>query len=189
MIEIDSKVQGFGIKFPTNVDEISVDDFNIMTNNVKLPPYYCIVALCLYTKLFDFVASVNSTKDTDVSVVPILAKISSNDAAKINATVGDRIIIDRTTIERGVHINIPTIINSKNAQRFFAKDSELSKAIISKRPDTIGKYLNSNNELYANQSPSIIVLEFKIIPCNDISAAIAKNNNSNRDVFLVKAKE
>lgn len=189
MIEIDSKKQGFGIKFPTRINDFSVDNFNTICNSVKLPPHYCIVALCLNSKLFDFVAAVNSTKDTDVSVIPILAMISDSDSKEINACVGDRIIIDRTTIERGVHINLPTVLNSKTAQRFFANDNELTRKIISKSNFVIGKHLGTNEPVYGSDSPNIIVLEFKIVPCNDISAAVIRNNNAVNDSFFVELIE
>lgn len=177
MIQIKSEVKNYGINFPSNVNEITVEQLTEATKGINLPKHYCLVALCFKTKLFDFVTMINSKRTANISVVPLLAKISDEDAQEVNVKVGQKLIIDRTNLERGVHINIPIMINSDNAQRYFASDPALTKAIVSK-----DKKLAINE--YADQN--IIVMEFKIIPVNDISASVDIDNKV-IDPFIYRA--
>ena len=63
----------------------------------------------------------NSNKETNVGVTPILAKIYEEDSKEINAVVGDKIIVYRTSLERGVHLNLKTSISSNSAKQYFNK--------------------------------------------------------------------
>ena len=176
MINIKSNKMSYGIKFPTSIDELTPELLNTITEGVRLPKHYCIVALAFNTKLFDFCTAMNSNKETNVGVTPILAKIYEEDSKEINAVVGDKIIVYRTSLERGVHLNLKTSISSNSAKQYLNKDVDLVKAIITKN-DSVVIDKNINKQLLAGQSPNIIVLEFKIIPVTDISAAIPMNYN------------
>ena len=167
MIEIKSDKLNYGINFPTSIYEITADDLKRITSNVKLPKHYCIVALAFTTKLFDFCTAINSNRNTDVSVTPILAKIHDEDIDTVNANVGDKIIVDRSSLERGVHINLKTVISSNVARNYLNSDQELIKNIITKNNKA-----NINKELVSDKSPNIVVLEFKILPVTDISASV-----------------
>lgn len=167
MIEVKSDKLNYGINFPTSIYEITADDLKRITNNVKLPKHYCIVALAFTTKLFDFCTAINSNRNTDVSVTPILAKISEEDVHVVNANVGDKLIVDRSSLERGVHINLKTVISSSVARNYLNSDQELIKNIITKNNKA-----NINKELVSDKSPNIVVLEFKILPVTDISASV-----------------
>ena len=167
MIEIKSDKLNYGINFPTSIYEITADDLKHITSNVKLPKHYCIVALAFTTKLFDFCTAINSNRSTDVSVTPILAKISEEDVHVVNANVGDKLIVDRSSLERGVHINLKTVISSSIARNYLNSDQELIKNIITKNSKA-----NINKELVSDKSPNIVVLEFKILPVTDISASV-----------------
>ena len=172
MITIKSAKKDYGIKFPTSVSEITPDVLKTITKGVKLPKHYCIIALAFETKLFDFCAAVNGNKNTNVAVTPILAKISDEDSNDVNAIVGDRIIMERSCLERGVHINLKTSISSTAARNYFNSDPDMAKAILTKNTDGIIIDHNLNKSLQSSNSPKIIVLEFKICPVNDIDAAI-----------------
>lgn len=174
MLEIQSKSKEFSVKFPTNLNELTKESFETITAGVKLPKYHCIVAMCFKVKIFDFVTAMNSNKDSAVSVVPVLAKISDKDSEEINVSVGEKVIIDRSSLERGVHLNLPTMITSNNAKRYFNSDPDLVRAIITK-DDKIVVDAKMNKQLIAANSPEIIVLEFKIVPINCISAGIAND--------------
>lgn len=176
MLTIKSNALKKGIKFPTSVDEITAESLNEITAGIKLPKHYAIIAICFRTKIFDFVTLMKNPKNTDVYVIPIMAKISDEDAETINTKVGDKLIIDRSTIERGVHINIPTIISSNNARNFFTSDQELSKAILTKKTTGYDVDIETIEPIVQGISPSIFVIEFKIVPINDISASIPINN-------------
>ena len=176
MIKIKSEKRSFGINFPSEVEELTPEYFNTITANVKLPKYHCIVALCFKTKVYDFVLAMNSAKPTNVAVVPVLAKISETDSKEINAEVGDKIIIDRSSLERGNHINLKTVISSDNAKRYFSSDPDLIKNIVNKTGDINILDSKKNKKLSVTDSPKIIVLEFKIVPINDIAGAVSMNS-------------
>lgn len=173
MIRIKSEKTVYGINFPTSVDEITPEILNEITKRVSLPNNYCIVMLAYKTRLFDFVASMNSKKDISLSVVPVMAKISDEDGELINSHVGDRIIIERSCLERGVHVQLPTMISTANVRNYFSSDPNLSKAIIR------GEYSSDIKDA------NIIIVEFKIVPINDISASIPKGEEP-IDPFLFK---
>lgn len=170
MITIKSEKKSYGINFPTSIDEITAEHLATITNGVKLPPHYCIVALAFNTKVFEFCASINSNRNSNIKVIPVLAKISAEDSCILNANVGDKVIINRSSLERGSHINIKTAINSSYASKYFSDDPELLKAILSK-----SKIGNIDESLVASKSQNIIVLEFKIVPVNEIVATIPMN--------------
>lgn len=174
MLEIQSKSKKFSVKFPTSLDELTKETFDSITAGVKLPKYHCIVAMCFKTKVFDFVTAMNSNRDSSVAVIPVLAKISEEEGKEINAQVGEKIIINRSSLEMGVHLNLPTMITSNNAKRYFNSDPDLVKAVITK-DNTISIDGKMNKQLVAANSPEIIVLEFKIVPVSAISASIAND--------------
>lgn len=180
MITIKSKTKAYGINFPTSVNEINKDVLNLITENVKLPKHYAIVALAFDTKVFDFCAAMNSKHSTNINVTPILAKISNEDSEEINASIGDKLIIDRSSLERGVHINIRTSISANAARNYFNSDPDLIKSIMTRS--------EKDDAAYKLKQSNIIVVEFKIVPVNDISAAIPMNK-SNVDPFIVNCIE
>ena len=176
MIQIKSEKKSYGINFPTSVDELTADILTSITEQVKLPKHYCIVALCFKTRLFDFVVAMNSKKEHSISVVPILAKISEEDSAETNAVVSDKVIISRSALEMGSHLNLPVMISTDNARNYLASDEALTKSIIN-RSNPIFKDLTKRD--------NIIVLEFKIIPVSDIKATVPLNANG-IDPFVVR---
>lgn len=184
MIEIKSEKMSYGINFPTSINELTPGVLKAITEGVKLPKHYCIIALAFDTKIFEFCAAMNSSRNTNVAVTPILAKISQEDSDEVNASVGDKIIMDRSSLERGVHINLKTAISSTSARNYFNNDPNLSKAVMIKN-GKIAFDRALNKKLTSAQSPNIIILEFKICPVNDISAAIPMNYHG-VDPFLVR---
>ena len=174
MITVKSNKMSYGINFPTSLTELTPDVFNTITDGVKLPKHYCVVALAFKTKIFDFCTMINSNKQATIGVTPILAKISDDDSKDINAVVGDKIIIDRSSLERGVQIKFPILISSENARNYFNNDPNIVKAIMTK-DNRIIQDSGINKQLISSNYPDIIILEFKIVPVNDISAAIPVN--------------
>lgn len=174
MIKIKSEKRSYGINFPTSIEEITPEHFSSILEGVKLPPHYCVVALCFRVKLFDFVTAIGNKRNTNVNVVPRLAAISEDDAKTINGNIGDKIIINRSTIERGDHLAVPTMISSVNAELYFKGDTDLCRAI------TTGKFESASDNpktvaISPNKDNYIVIVEFKIIPVNDISACIPMN--------------
>lgn len=173
MLQIKSKLKDFGINFPTNVNEITPEVLNAITAGVKLPKHYCIVAMVFQPKLFEFISAIKNKINTNVNVTPILAKVAEGCEEELNGNIGDKLIIDRSSLERAVHLNLPIMINSTNAANYINDDKELIKSI------TAGEF-NSNGV-----SPKIIVLEFKIVPINCVSAAVNKQQKV-IDPFIIK---
>lgn len=183
MILVRSKKRSFGINFPTSLNEVTPVVLKELTKNVELPPHYCIVALCFETKLFDFIAAMNNNKGTTTAVTPIMCKIDSVDAKDVNTKIGDKIIIDRSSLERGVHINVKTMISLTAARNYINSDESLLKAFMTNSNAVIG-IGEDGKELTAKNAPNVIIMEFKIVPVNDVAATI--NNKAVNDPFLSK---
>lgn len=187
MLKIKSEKMSYGINFPSSVNEITVDMLNVITEKVKLPKYYCVVALCFKTKVFDFCTMISSNNvNKDISVIPILAKISDEDSESIKAKVGDKIIIDRSSLERSSRINIPVSISSDNVKNYFNSDRDLSRAIVTKDECAIADN-NINKQLIKSNSPDIIIMEFKVVAINDIVASTPMDNRI-QDPFIIRDK-
>lgn len=176
MIQIKSEKKSYGINFPTSVDELTSDVLTSITEQVKLPKHYCIIALCFKTRLFDFVVAMNSKKEHSISVVPVLAKISEEDATETNAAVSDKVILSRSALEMGTHLSLPVMISTDNARNYLASDEALTKSIIT-RSNPIFKDMTKRD--------NIIVLEFKIIPVSDIKATVSREANG-IDPFVIR---
>lgn len=178
MIEIKSEKKSYGISFPTSISELTPHVLMSITEQVKLPKHYCIIALCFKTRIFDFVVAMNSKKEHSISVVPVLAKISEEDAAETNAAVSDKVILSRSALEMGTHLNLPIMISTDNARNYLASDEALTKSII-----------NRSNPIFTDLSKrdNIIVLEFKIIPVSDIKATVSREANG-IDPFITNSE-
>ncbi len=172
MITIKSKSANYGINIPTAPEEISKEKLNKLTENFKLPQYYCVVALRYRITLFELcMNSRGKGRKQLVSVVPILAK--KNDKELPFAEVGDRILIDGSEIERGSHLNINTCITPDKISNYILNDDELNKASI-------------NHSLTGKEDDTIYCLEFKVIPINSVKGSIIGNVD---DPFLNKIDE
>lgn len=176
MVNIYSKVdETKGIKLPTSLNEITPDVLKSIVDGIKIPKHYCIIAMAFKTKVFDFISTIATKKDYPVSVTNILAYIDDEDKNTINANVADKIVIDRSSIERGNQLTINISATVDNARKFFSSDNELVRSIMS------GK--NSDITI----SDSVILLNFKIVPIVDIKAAIAPNRIQINPFVLTKA--
>ena len=161
MIKLESNLKKYSLLIPTSIKEFTPEILNSMTSNINLAPNYAIVAIIYRTKLFEFSASIDKKYPTEVGVIPIIAKISNEDANKVNTKVGYKVNIVRSLIERGEHINLPNNAISIDKVRSFIKDDpQLSKDIMT------GEYFKQEGN-----SPYCYFPEFKIIPVCDIHAS------------------
>lgn len=191
MIKIQPKDSSIGIIFPTSIREITPEILETISNEIKLPKYYCLVALAFETKLFDFVTTIKNPKNTTLGVTPILCKLSEGFKKEIKEeteeqeiyVIGNKVIVDRSTLERGTHINIKTMINSTSAHRFFQQHPELVKDILTNKDKEIAVDCETKESLATKDINNIVILEFKIIPVNDIVATVPYGNNV--DPFIV----
>lgn len=171
MVTIKAESANYGINFPENVKELTPAILKQITTGINVPDNFVIVALAFKIRVFDFAVSINSKKDQNFGVVPLLAKTDDKSLRYLNAGVGDKLIIPRSALERGVHLNIPISISSDNAAMYFDTYKELATSIV------------RDNNIIKNRT--IILLQFKIIPVTDISASQAIDNNI-KDPFIVE---
>ena len=89
-----------------------------------------------------------------------MCKISDADSSERQIRVGDRVMINRSSIERGIHLNIPTGASYSAIVDYFTRYPEYRNKFI------------KDKELDAIRSKHVIVMEFKIIPVTDIVGAV-----------------
>lgn len=187
MITITSKKKNYAIKFPTDVSEVTAESLNEILKPINLPKYHCVVAMCSAIKLFDVVAAISGTnKNQQTTVVPLLAKINETDNEGLNAKVGERVIIDRSSLERGVHLSTPFSISSNKAMSYINSDEELKRDILAGRFNT-NSSSTSNKQIAISTSPIIVLVEFKIVPVSSISATI-RNGVDVNDPYVTLAE-
>lgn len=169
MIKLESKLKNYSLLIPTSINEITPEILSELTKDICLSNYYALVALLYKTKLFEFVASIDKKYSTEVGVVPLLAKACEKSLESINAKVGYKLNLVRSTIERGEHINIPgNSISLNNVRDFIKSDKDLDKDIMT------GEYFKQEGKTILeskNESPYCYFLEFKVIPVSDIHAS------------------
>lgn len=181
MLELKSETQNYGINLPTSLNEITPEILGTLTEGVKLPDYYCIVALCFEVKLMDIAINVNSNKEQTVNVIPLLAKIHTDKDHPKYLEVGHKVIIERSSLERGTHLHLASMINSNNVKNYIKNNETLRQRLIkggdgSVVESNIVSITDSKKDVVKkinDKSPKVYILEFKIIPVNDIHATIA----------------
>ena len=173
MIKVESKVADYAINVPTEREEITPESLGALLENVQLAKYYCIVAMIYKDTLFGVI----NRKSEVVTVTPVLAKISDEDASSTGGRVGAQLIIDRTSLERGNHLHIKNnIISPAHLSEYILEDRGLAMSIGN---GTFGQ--NKGHKL----STPVYMLEFKIIPINDIKAMIDNNIIADNNPFKV----
>ncbi len=181
MIRIESDKQNYSILLPTSIDEITKEVLDNMLAGIKVSKYHCIVALIYEEKLFSLVSAI--TKGSGASkVVPIVAKMGENAESDIIKPM-DRIIIDKASLERGVHVRVSNNYLDPNiVGNYIMEDSELVKDI------QTGRYFNdgeTSDHVAKMKSPSCYFVEFKVIPLSDICGGIDTKEVSTINHFKV----
>lgn len=175
MIKVESKFKDFGIQIPTDISEITSEALDAILSNVVIAKHYCVVALCQNESLFGVI----NNKVSTVEVMPIIAKISKEDAELIGMSQMDKIIIDRSTLERGYHLYLKhNVLSPQFVNKYITNDTELTRSI------TVGTF--GQNQGY-NKGQKVWFLEFKVIAINDLKAAInSESGNSNPFIYSTK---
>ena len=184
MLIIQGNNKTYCINVPTNEKEITASFLSKVTERVKLNKYQTIVALVMKTKIWDFCMSIrNPKKDQNVAITAKLAKfITPNPDEKEGAlpikdmSVGDIVVIDRSSIERGIHLSIPTIISPMGLSKYLEEDKDLLTEIVTgKRPDLSNQY--------------ICLVQFKIVPVSTITATYNAEEKVQDDFILVRPQQ
>ena len=163
MIKVESKVADFAINVPTKRDDITVEALGKLLENVTVAKYHCVIALIYADTLF---AIVNNKKDV-VNVIPIIAKISDEDSSSTGGLVGQQVVIDRTSLERGYHLYLPNnVLSPAYLAKYIDKDTDLRRNI------SLGLF--GQNQGY-KKGDVVYTVEFKVIPVNDLKAMISND--------------
>lgn len=180
MLKLQSATEKFAITLPTNIKELTPELLTAVTEGIDLPPFHCIIALCYNLKLINIAINVNNNKEQSMTIIPLMAKAHAEELKKVNGSLGHRVVMDRSSLERGVHIAIPTMVGSKNVAAYISKDEELRVRLLNggngslDQVDDIpsGASAKKIEEFKEAKSPSVYILEFKIVAINDISAFV-----------------
>lgn len=178
MLIIQGKNKNFGINVPTKESEIEVNYLQTVTERVKLSKHQVIVALIMKTKVYDFCIGIrNPKKDQNISITSKIAKFvpcdkENNEKYAIeNMAVGDIAVIDRSTIERGIHLSVPTIISPAGLANYLEDDNDLLTSIVTGKEPELSKQ-------------HICLVQFKIVPMSSITATYNPEDKF-KDCFYV----
>jgi len=185
MLEVKGTDKNFGINFPTSIEEITPTYLNNLTENIGLPPHYCIIALCFPVRLLDLATEIKAKKAGNARVVLINAKISDKDSERVNSRVGQQIICDRSAIERGSHLHIATMISNKAVTGYMGEDHKLLNAIMKGNADGPSTGDEILDKVISHKMKDVVVVEFKIIAVNEIQSSI-DNDILPIDPFRIK---
>lgn len=177
MLLIQGQNKNFGIDVPTKEIEITAEYLQTVTERVKLSKHQVIVALIMKTKVYDFCMGIrNPKKDQNISITTKIAKFvpcdkENNEKPAIeNMFVGDIAVIDRSTIERGIHLSVPTIISPAGLANYLEDDKELLTNIVTGKEPELSKQ-------------HICLVQFKIVPMSSITATYEATKKFN-DCFI-----
>lgn len=178
MLLIKGQNKNFGINMPTRENEITAEYLQTVTERVKLSKHQVIVALIMKTKVYDFCMGIrNPKKDQNISITSKIAKFvpcdkENNEKPAIeNMFVGDIAVIDRSTIERGIHLSVPTIISPAGLANYLEEDKDLFTAIVTGKEPELSKQ-------------HICLVQFKIVPMSSITATYNPENKFT-DCFIM----
>ena len=144
---------------------LDIEDLNEVLIEEGIKYYYKDAPIIQAYKLFDFIEE-ESEKDKE-----------NNEKPAIDAMfVGDIAVIDRSTIERGIHLSVPTIISPAGLSKYLEEDKDLLTEIVTgKRPDLSNQY--------------ICLVQFKIVPISTITATYDAEEKVQDDFILVRAQQ
>lgn len=189
MIRIKSDLKPYAIEVPTDISEIDIKYFNGLLNDIKLANNYGIIAICYYDKISSLALDMQLNGSKSVPVVPIIAKIAT-DTDCYPFKVGDLAVINKTALEMGTHLYLTNNALSVNAlKEYILEDKDITNAIL--KGDFYTKEIKEKkNIIFDNiktripdkiigvkQGINIYMIEFKIIPLNDIRASYSQDAN------------
>lgn len=177
MINISSTNKSFSVNYPEHIDEITAEYFDEVLKGIKVQEHYCIVATCFYDKVFNIVTSLKQKRDTTTRVTCLIAKI--NDDNECGYKQMEAAVITRTELERAIHLPLShNHIGVTGFENYVKDDVALTRKL------STGEYFGASKLVLpgakstdnANNSPSIYLVEFKIVPIRDIVATKSLTN-------------
>lgn len=173
MIQIVSKEQKLALALPTSLNEITPEYLENVTKGIKLADYHCVVAIAQRTNLFEICSLIGAKKNEKTVSISMLMAKTTND--KFN--IGDVVLTDRSSIERGIHVNCYTGAASSRVIPFLENDATLRKNIMT------GEEKDENGVPYSKLP--VYILEFKILPMNSIYGCVDKSVEI-KDAFAIR---
>lgn len=166
MIIIESDKKSFGIKVPTELEEITKEDITSLLRHVILPKHYVVVALVYKEKLFSVISAINNKKGINVNCIPFLAKYNEDEEAMKKYKIMDNLVIPLSSLERANYLSIQNnYLTPEFIAHYCEGDKELYNGIIN------GTYFNEDvkSKMDAkNLSPYCYFIDFRIVPVIDI---------------------
>lgn len=151
------------LTIPGSVSEYNKNVLKQITDNIKIAPHYALVGIV--TGLAPISVFMNVTSEASISITPILAKVGDSENPFVD-NVGDVVIIDKSSLERGVHC----CNSSKTSYDCFVKSIE---RMVNDKSD-IQKIFSGKDKDRYNQT--CYVIEFKLVPISDIKGCYTYNN-------------
>ena len=180
MLKIENDVRSYGINIPTSLDEITPAYFENLLKNVKLAKNYCIVALCAKDSLYGCINGYKVQTKTSTTIIPLIAKANGYEAE-----VGDRVIIEPSSLERALHINVPNnVIGYNFIGNYCEEDKEFCENVFK---GDIG-FIQSKIIGVPKKSIPCYFVEFKIVPFVDIKATYSMKDEFNCIYKVPKAE-
>lgn len=180
MLKLKSSKKSYSINVPTSLKEITPEILNDLTADISIPKYHAIVAICFHVKL-STLALKTTSQNQSVQVISLLAKAHEEDLTNIGCgKVGDKVVTDRSTIERGIHMHIPLCLNNTAIYDYIHSDTVLANNLAkggdgTTVPLVLDKVTDSKKDKanrIDSKSPEVIIVEFKIIPVSGIYASL-----------------
>lgn len=168
---------GFTMNLPTSLSEITEDYLLGVTNEVKIAPYHCVIAMVYRCKLPEIISTARKKKDLATAVVPLYVKSVVPEGAGAetkemfnNMKCGDKVIIGVTSLEIGNHVVCPkNFINIDNIIRIYQSDDTFAKGV-----------MMDQNYYY--------FVDFKLVPINEIKGFYHRDKEPFINPFVVYNK-
>lgn len=161
MFIITSPDSNLKVAIPTGIHELTSDKLAELTKHIELAEHYCVVALVSTIKPTVLCMNLDTKNPPSINLIPLLAKVADNETSYLKDNVGNRLIVDRSSIERGIHCKNNTLAGFSNLSEFLRRDDSLYRSIIN------GGLVDDNGTSIKNVE--FVVLELKIVPTNFIS--------------------
>lgn len=177
MLKLQNKKRNYELNLPTNFSEINFKDIKRVIDNVNISEHYAVVALCQSFGTFQLATL--GTKNTKNLNVPVSINfIMANDPnEKLNANIGDKVIISRSDIELSVHLPITFGLSTSSIAATIEDNSEVRTMLRDGVNDEDGNPVNE-----------IIAVEFKLVPLSAIKATIDRSRTF-KDVYRTNIDE
>lgn len=162
MVIFQAENSKVGVQIPSTELEFTPEYIQEITKHIRLNKYQALVAMVMKTRVFDFCVGIrNPKKDQNVGVTTFIANYpqseKQDDKIISFVEVGDYAVIDRSSLERGIHVSVPTIATPANLSRYLDEDKEFMTAIVTGKKPEVG-------------NKTICLIQFKIVPINSIVA-------------------